>query len=132
MGAIAEMTQKGKEFSDGMDSVVIRRRGACLIGGKTLDMTDFPDDFVKAGHIVIHDTSTDTYKPLGVSSGAYSALPSGCTYEGVVLASKPKEEAFVSVMYTGEVNDNASPYPLTESIKTALKAALPGLYFKHD
>lgn len=132
MGAIANMTQKGKEVSDGMDSVVIRRMGACLIGGKTLDVSDFPDDFVKAGHIVIHETSTDTYKPLGVSSGAYSSLPNGCTYEGVVLASKPKERPFVSVMYTGEVNDNASPYPLTDAIKTALKSVLPALYFKHD
>lgn len=132
MGAVANMTHKGKAYTDGMDAVVIRRKGACLIGGKTLDMTDFPDDFIKAGHIVIHETATDTYKPLGVSSGAYSSLPTGCTYEGVVLSSKPKEEPFVSVMYTGEVNDNASPYPLTDAIKTALKTAVPDLYFKHD
>lgn len=132
MGAIANMTQKGKAYSDGMDAVVIRRPGACLIGGKTLDMSSFPDDYVKAGHIVIRETATDTYKPLGVSSGAYSALPTGCEYMGVVRASKPKEEPFVSVMYEGEVNDNAMPYPLTDAIKTALKAALPGLYFKHD
>lgn len=132
MGAVANMTQKGKAYSDGMDAVVIRRRGACIIGGKTLDMSGFPDDFVKAGHIVIHETATDTYKPLGVSNGAYSALPTGCTYEGVVLASKPKETPIVSIMYTGEVNDNASPYPLTDSIKTALNSALPDLYFKHD
>ena len=126
------MTQKGKTFSDGMDAVVIRRVEACLIGGKTLDMSDFPDDFVKAGHIVVHETATDTYKPLGVSNGAYSALSSGCEYVGVVRASKPKEEPFVSIMYAGEVNDNASPYPLTDAIKTALKTAVPDLYFKHD
>lgn len=132
MGATANMTQKGRAYSDGMDSIVIRRIGACLIGGRTLDMSGFDDDFVKAGHIVIHETATDTYKPLGVSSGAYSSLPSGCEYVGVVRASKPKEMPFVSVMYEGEVNDNASPYPLTDEIKTALKAILPGLYFKHD
>lgn len=132
MGAIAEMTKKGNEFTDGMDAIVIRRAGACLIGGKTLDMSGFPDDFVKAGHIVIHESATDTYKPLGVSNGAYSALPTGHTYQGVVRASKPKDYPFVSVMYEGEVNDNASPYPLTDDIKTALKTALPGLYFKHD
>lgn len=132
MGAISEMTQEGSVFTDGMDSVVIRRVGACLIGGKTLDMTGFPDKFVKAGHFVIHETDTDTYKPLGVSNGAYSALPAGHTYEGVVRASKPVEHPFVSVMYEGEVNDVASPYPVTDDIKTALKAVLPGLYFKHD
>ncbi len=132
MGAVANMTQPGKTYSDGMDAVVIRRAGACLIGGKTLDMSGFSDDYVKAGHIVIHETDTDTYKLLGVSNGAYSALPAGCEYVGVVRASKPKDAPFVSVMYEGEVNDNASPYPLTDAIKTALKTALPGLYFKHD
>lgn len=126
------MTQEGNVYSDGMDGIVIRSRGACLIGGRTLDMTGFPDKHVKAGHIVIHETATDTFKPLGVANGAYTALPAGHVYEGVVLASKPADKAFVSVMYTGEVNDKASPYPVTDAIKTALKEALPGLYFKHD
>lgn len=132
MGAIAEMTQQGDVFSDGMDSVVIRREGASIIGGKTLDVTGFPDKFVRAGHIVIRETATDTFKPLGVSNGAYLTLPTGHTYEGVVKASKPVEQPFVSVMYEGEVNDIASPYPMTDDIKTALKSVLPGLYFKHD
>lgn len=126
------MTQEGNVYTDGMDGIVIRRVGACLIGGKTLDMTGFPDKHVKAGHIIIHETATDTYKPLGVANGAYSALPTGHTYEGVARASKPADQPFVSVMYEGEVNDEASPYPVTDAIKTALKAALPGLYFKHD
>ena len=126
------MTQQGDVFSDGMDAVVIRQRGSCLIGGKTLDMTGFPYKHVKAGHIIIHETASDTYKPLGVKDGAYVALPAGHTYEGVVLASKPADMAIVSVMYSGEVNDEASPYPVTDAIKTALKTAFPDLYFKHD
>ena len=132
MGAIAEMTQQGDVFSDGMDAVVIRRIGACLIGGRTLDMTGFPDKHVKAGHIVIHEEETDTFKPLGVKDGKYKSLPEGHTYEGVVKRSKPADHPFVSVMYEGEVNDNASPYPVTDDIKTALREALPCLYFKHD
>ncbi|MDE6339636.1 MAG: hypothetical protein K2K97_07615 [Muribaculaceae bacterium] len=132
MGAKAEMIQEGKIFSDGLDAVVIRRAGACIIGGRTLDMTGFPDKHVRAGHIIVHETATDTWKPLGVSNGAYSALPEGHTYEGVLRASKPADMALASIMYEGEVNDLASPYPVTDSIKTAMKAALPGLYFKHD
>ena len=61
MGAIAEMTQQGDVFSDGMDSVVIRREGASIIGGKTLDVTGFPDKFVRAGHIVIRETATNFF-----------------------------------------------------------------------
>ena len=132
MGAIADLTEKGAVYSDGMDSIVIRRCGACLIGGCTLDMTGFPDDTVRAGHFVIHETITDTYKPLGVKDGAYVAIPEGHTYEGVVLASQSAKQPFVSVMYEGEVNDLASPYPVTDTIKEALKTTLPGLYFKHD
>lgn len=126
------MTQEGQTFSDGNDAIVIRRVGACLIGGRTLDMSNFLDKHIRAGHIIIRETDTDTYKPLGVSNGAYVSLPTGHTYEGVLRTSKPADMAMASIMYEGEVNDIASPYPVTDAIKTALKAVLPGLYFKHD
>ena len=34
-------------------------------------------------------------------------------------------------IYAGEVNDVASPYPVSD-IKSDLKTALPGLVFMHD
>ena len=37
-----------------------------------------------------------------------------------------------AIQYDGEINDKAMPYPLTDALKAALKAALPSLYFKHD
>lgn len=132
MGAIANLTSEGKKYFDGNDEIVIRRCGACLIGGKTLDLSGFSDEHVKAGHILIHETATDTYKPLGVSGGEYSALPDGHVYAGILRASIAKDAPFASIMYEGEVNDVASPYPVTDAIKTALKAAFPGIYFMHD
>ena len=132
MGAIAEMTKDGEIYSDGMDSVVIRRKGAEIIGGRTLDVSGFPDKVIRAGHIIIHETDTDKWKPLGVKDGAYTALPDGHTYEGVLKASRPADMPLAPIMYEGEVNDLASPYPVTDEIKTAMKEALPGLYFKHD
>lgn len=132
MGAIAEMTNESTSFLDGMDGVVIRREGGSIIGGRTLDMTGFPDKVIRAGHIIIHETDTDKWKPLGVKDGAYDALPEGHTYEGVMKASRPADKPFASIMYEGEVNDIASLYPVTDAIKAALKEALPGLYFKHD
>ena len=132
MGAIANLTHEGQSYSDGLDSVVIRRRGATIIGGKTLDLSGFSDTKVRAGHIIIHQTATDTYKPLGVTEGAYQSLPAGHTYAGVLISSVTSRAPFGSVMYEGEVNDVASPVPLTDALKTALRAALPGLYFMHD
>lgn len=132
MGAIADMTRQNAEFSDGNDSIVIRRQGGMIAGGRTLDMSEFPFDTVRAGHIIIHETETDTYRPLGVANGAYSALPTGHTYSGVLFASIHRRRPFAAIMYDGEVNDIASPYPLTDSIKSALKTAFPSLYFMHD
>lgn len=119
-------------FSDGVDSIVIRHYVAGIAGGRTLDMTDFPEDVVKAGHIVIRSTKDETvYKPMPVADGQYSSLPADFEYAGVVVASKPKSAPFVGIMYSGEVNDLASPYRI-DSIKAALKTALPTLVFLHD
>lgn len=132
MGAIADLTNEEKVILDGNDSIVIRRLLSSTIGGCTLDMTGFPDKFIKAGHILIYETASATWKPMPVSNGAYSALPTGCEYKGVVIATKPADKPFVANMYAGEVNDVAMPYPLTDAMRTALKSALPQLVFTHD
>lgn len=131
MGAVADLNKEGINIDDGKDSIVIRQCIGCIIGGRTLDMTGFTDDYIRAGHVVIRDTQTDTYKPMPVSSGAYGSLPSNHEYVGVVVCSKPKDEPFVAIMYNGEVNDKAVPYPV-DSIKSAMKTALPTLTFLHD
>lgn len=132
MGAIAELTKEGKAYNDGFDSIVIRRVGGCIVGGRTLDLTGFTDSVVKAGHIIIREKSTNTFKPLGVSSGAYATLPTGCEYAGVLRASVDADAPFAAIMYDGEVNDECLPYPLTDALRTALKSAFPSLYFMHD
>lgn len=64
---------------------------------------------------------------------SYDALPEGYKVEGVslrtILVSAPE---MVGVMYDGEVNDVASPIPLTDTVLTAIKASCPNLTFKHD
>ncbi len=132
MGAIADITNEEQIRLDGNDSIVIRRLISSVIGGRTLDMTGFPDDVVKAGHIAIYNKSTDTYKPFPVADGKYSTLPTGYEYCGVVIASKLAKHPFVGIMYAGEVNDKAMPYELTEAMRSALKTALPQLVFTHD
>ena len=131
MGATANLANEMEVLKTGMDSIVIRHYVAGIIGGRTLDVTGYNEPVIKAGHIVIRDTNTDTYKPMPVSGNAYSSLPSNHEYVGVVVCSKPTSEPLVGIMYDGEVNDVASPYPI-DSIKDALKTALPKLSFMHD
>ena len=136
MGAQANLNQEGIKILSANDSIVIRNYGAGIKGGRTLDMSDFPSDLkcIRAGHVVIRSTTDETlYKPMPVASGgeAYGSLPEGFEYVGVVVATKHVDYPLVGIMYAGEVNDVASPYPVT-SIKAALKTALPGLVFMHD
>ena len=123
-----------ESFGFGKDPIVIRKYIAGIKGGVVLDMTDWKGgDFIRAGHVIIRSTDDETYKPMPLNSGgtAYNSLPGSHEYVGVCVATKSAKEPFVSVMHTGVVNDVASPYPL-DSIKTALKAAVPTLVFEHD
>ena len=136
MGAQANLNQEWMRIDSANDSIVIRNYGAGIKGGRTLDMSGFPSDLkcIRAGHIVIRSTEDETlYKPMPVASDGknYDSLPENFEYVGVVVATKPVDYPLVGIMYAGEVNDVASPYPVT-SIKAALKTALPGLVFMHD
>lgn len=117
----------------GGDSIVIRHYVAGLLGGRALDTEGFAPDHIRAGHVVIRDTESDTYKPMPLDGdgAAYAALPANHEYVGVVAATTPKTRPFVSVMYDGEVNDVAAPYSY-DGIKDALRAAVPTLHFAHD
>lgn len=131
MGSIGNLDVERTTILNGLDSVVIRNYVAGIKGGRTLDMTGFAGSAIEAGHVVIRETATDTYKPMPVSGEAYASLPSGHEYVGVVVASQPADKPFVGIMYDGEVNDVACPYSV-EAIKAALKTALPKLSFMHD
>ena len=136
MGAKVNLANDPEVILSGNDSVVIRQYNGGVTGGRSLDMTDFPDSVVKAGHVAIKVKDEDgvnyTYKPMPVADGAYAALPANHEYAGVVVASKPASEPLVGIMDDGRVNDEAMPYPLTSEMRTALKTALPNLIFEHD
>lgn len=122
-----------ESFGFGNDPIVIRKYIAGIQGGKVLDVSDFKGEYIRAGHVIIHDTENDTYKPMPVNpvGDTYGSLPGGHEYVGVCGATKSVKEPFVSIMHTGVVNDMASPYPL-DTIKADLKAAVPTLVFEHD
>lgn len=120
-----------ESFGFGADPIVIRKYIAGVQGGKVLDVSGFTEEYIRAGHVIIRDTTNDIYKPMPVSEGAYGSLPGSHEYVGVAVATKSAKEPFVSIMHTGVVNDVASPYPL-DTIKSALKTAVPTLVFEHD
>ena len=121
------------EVHGGLDSIVIRQYVAGIKNGKTLDVTGFTPEVIKAGHVVIHDTVNDVYKPMPLNDAgtAYDSLPANHEYAGVVVASVLTKRSVVGIMYAGEVNDVASPFSV-DGIKSAIKSALPGLVFMHD
>ncbi len=102
------------------DSIVIAKVFETLVGGRSLDVTGFSPAVIKAGHVVIKETATGTFKPMPVNGAAYAALPVGHTIEGVVIASTMTNRAMVGILVRGTVNEVASPYPVTAAIKTAL------------
>ncbi|SFG56833.1 hypothetical protein [Prevotella sp. KH2C16] len=136
MGAKANLANEPTKIVTGIDSVVIRQYNGGIAGGRTLDMTDFKEDVIKAGHLVIRTLDEDNvnyvYKPMPVDGGAYKALPEKHEYVGVVVCSKPANEPLVGVMDDGRVNDKAMPYPITEEMRKAIKTAIPTLIFEHD
>lgn len=115
----------------GNDSIVIRHVTHDIPGGRTLDVTGFTPDLIKAGHVIIKETATGEYKPMPISGSAYDALPSGHTYAGILVASTLKEKPFAAIMVGGQVNPAAGPYTIT-TILSAVKTALPLIDFRED
>jgi hypothetical protein len=107
-------------FDAGIDAVTIISYIEGIPGGRSLNVTGYTPKVIQAGHVVIKETATGDYKPMPVSGSDYDTLPGGHTIEGVVVSSVTTDNAMVSVMFRGSVNQNASPYPVTGAIKTAL------------
>lgn len=117
-------------YDSGKSSVIVRNYVNGIMGGVILNMTGFDGD-IQCGHIIIRDTNSGEYKPMPVSGGAYSTLPSNCEYVGVCITDAPNDTPHVGVMTAGEANDKAVPYSV-ETIKAALKTAVPTLQWGHD
>lgn len=118
-----------EHFNNGKESVIIRNYLDGIKKGVILDTSDFTEDYVRCGHVIIR--KDDTFKPMPVSSGAYAALPEGYSYAGICMTTTPKDEAHVGVLTAGEVNDVAVPFPI-DTIKTAFQAAVPTIRWDHD
>lgn len=123
-----------ESFSFENDPIVIRADFRGIEGGKVLNVDGYGEEYIRAGQLIIRESDKEDpeYKPLGVENGNYKALPEGYEYAGICRATKSAKEPFVGIMTWGEVNDIASPYPITAALKSALKTALPHITFEHD
>lgn len=110
----------------GNDSVVCPLFISGIRGGRSLNVEGITDTVLKAGHVII--VKDGDYKPMPVSSGAYSTLPDGYSYAGVLYKTIPTDLAMASIMTNGEVNSVAAPYKM-DSILEAFKVACPNITF---
>lgn len=106
----------GETIETGNDSIVIIRNLEVIPGGHTLDTTGFPDDVIRAGHLIIERTADGELLPLPVTG----TLPADHTYKGVLVASVLKAQPHASIMVRGSVNQEAVLYPIPAGAKTAL------------
>lgn len=125
-----DLVKEKKQVVFGDDSVVIQKWISGIKGGRTLDVTGFGENVIKAGHVIITD-GKGTYKPMPVSGEAYGALTEGHTYAGVLYRSIASDSPAASIMTWGEVNIEAVPYPM-DDILEAFKAACPHIDFIKD
>jgi len=134
--AVANLVNPAQEIVTGNDNIVIVDILQTIRGGRTLDVTNFTPDVIKAGHVIIMETATKEYKPMPVKDNGsgvmiYDALPSGHAYAGIEINTILKARPMAGILVRGTVNPKAAPYPM-DSILAAVKAALPLIDFRED
>lgn len=130
--AIVDLTSQGPVLDTGKDNIVIVDNFKSKRGGASLDVTGFTNPVIRAGHVVIKQTSTGEFKPMPTNAGgtAYGSLPAGHTYYGIVINSVLTSKPFVGILLSGTVNhkvvDAENGYldiaPILAAVKTAFYA----------
>lgn len=132
--AVENYEAQKKSYDTGNDAVVIRQYLGGITGGRALDYSNFTDEVIRAGHIIVRKEIDGAYEysPLETEGGKYKDKASDAEYAGVVVRSRMKGEA-VAIMDNGRVNDIAMPYEFKDATqREAIKTALPCLVFEHD
>lgn len=131
--AVADLNNRKQEIITANDNIVIVDNLQSVRGGRTLDATNYPNDVINAGHVIIQETATKEYKPMPLNEAgdAYDALPEGHTYAGILVATILTKKPFAGILVRGTVNPAATPFPMTE-ILSAVKIALPLIDFRED
>ena len=137
---LAQLNTTNAPCGDGYDQIVIRHAYEDKVGGRTIDASEYPKDFIRRGHLIIK-AADGTLKPmpLAENGNAYGDLPASHTYYGVAnqTAFKQGEGIQVGILERFEMNHKvvdpiAGVYGLAGAQLTAVKEALPLATFKGD
>lgn len=104
--AVANLVDASVSYADGYDSVIIVDNFKSKRGGATLDTTGYPLPYIRAGHVIIRQTSNGELKPMplnGTNDG-YGTLPGGHTYYGILINTVKTDKPFAGIMFEGTVN----------------------------
>lgn len=115
----------------GNDSVVIAKFNGGYKGGRALKMDDFAEPVVKAGHVIIFKDGEYMPLPLVETGDAYAAVPEGAAFAGVLYRTIKASKGDASIMFDGEVNIAALPYPI-DAFLEEFKKQLPNIIFVQD
>lgn len=119
----AILNKESNEVATGKDSIVIINALTDIPGGRTLDVSGLPSTMkvIKAGHIIIK-TSAGVHKPLGLNDAgtAYASKGETDVFVGVLKASILVSDPRAAIVTSGQVNAAASPYTVTDTIKSGL------------
>lgn len=131
--AIVDLTANGPGLDTGKDNIVIVDNFQSKRGGASLDVTGYDKPSIRAGHVIIKQTSTGELKPMPLNSGgtAYGSLPAGHTYYGILINSVLTSKAHnAGIMLRGTVNPKVvfptegyfDIAPILAAVKTAFYA----------
>lgn len=135
--AIADLNNAAVSYADGYDSIIIVDNFKSKRGGATLDTTGYPLPYIRAGHVIIKQTSNGELKPMplnGTNDG-YGSLPGGHTYYGILIQTVRTDKPFAGIMFSGTVNPvvgtieaaQAQGYFDISSILSAVQTAFRGI-----
>lgn len=118
--ALQDLLKQGQTVDTSLDNVIIQKNLETVPGGRTLDVTGFPDSYIQAGHVIAKDSAGE-YVPLPVDG----LIPAGASVVGILSVSISADSPEAAIMTRGTVNEVQLAYP----IAAAVKAELPGIQY---
>lgn len=117
----ANLKREDLHISDGLDSIVVIQALSELPGGRTLDVSKAGEGVrvVRSGHVLVIDKETGDICPLNITEGKYESLD-GRKVAGVLKYSVSINDPRAAIVTAGQINEAASPAPVTDEIKAAM------------
>ncbi len=114
--ATVDLVKKRKTVNTDNDTIIIVDCFETVRGGRTLDVTGFPNKVIVAGHPIVKDG--EEYKPMAIDGS------NGNEAVGVLISSVSTEKPIAAIMVRGSVNVGAfketSNIEIPDSVKTKL------------